>query len=255
MKHLMWAVIICLIPMLGTSQDTDYQLFELFYFTPESGHGADLTEAMSAHNKKYHPRGDYSAQVYSVMNGPNAGKYVWSMGPTTWTKIESRPADKGHDQDWDENVGIHIESYDATDFFKLNAEMSYFPGPTDLKVLNVWLVDLKDDQSYRYKQMMKKVTAVYKENEYEMPFGIYDRQLAGSHGIDVAMIWFVDGLEFFDTQGPFAKDFDEMYGEGSMENLMDEWTSIVDRMDVEVWRFDADMSGHDGTAVTRTGQD
>ena len=144
MKHLIRAMIICLLPVISFAQGSDYQLFENFYFTPKAGHGAQLKEALSEHNQKYHPRGDYAAQVYSVLNGPNAGKFVWSMGPTTWTKVENRPADEGHDTDWDETVSIHIESYDATDFFRLNDELSHFPGPFDLELLQLWLVDLKD---------------------------------------------------------------------------------------------------------------
>ena len=236
---------ICLIPMLGVGQDTDYQMFELFYFTPKAGHGADLEAAMYAHNQKYHPRGDYSAQVYYVMNGPNAGKYVWSMGPTTWTKIQNRPAEEGHDSDWDENIAIHIDSYDATDYYRLNSERSYFPGPVDLKMLRLWLIDIKEGQGYRYRALMEKVQAVYKENEYDHPMGIYNRQLSGSHGYDVAMIWFFDGLDWLDEESSFSKDYDA--------NLMDEWGAIVERMDVEVWQFEPDMSGHDGKAVTRTG--
>ncbi len=251
----MWAVIICLTPLIANAQNADYQMFELFYFEPISGHGADLKAAMAEHNQKYHPRGDYSAQVYSVLNGPNAGKYVWSMGPTTWTKIENRPADAGHDGHWDEQVGIHIESYGGTDYYKLNAEMSHFPGPTDLKTLNLWMVDLKEGTDYRYKALMDKVLSIYKENDYDRPMGVYDRQFGGSHGIDVVMIWFMEGLQGFDEEGPFGKDYEAKYGEGSMDDLVKEWMAIVDRMDQEIWKFVPEMSGHDGTAVSRATQD
>ena len=251
MKHLLRAVILCLIPVLGFGQNTDYQLFENFYFTPKAGHGADLEAALAEHNQKYHPVGDHAAQVYAVLNGPNAGKYVWSMGPTTWTKVENRPAEEGHDGHWDEKVSIHIESYDATDFYRLDDELSHFPGPFDLQLLQLWMVDIKDGQEYRYKELMNKVLGVYKDNNYEIPMGVYRRQLSGSHGIDLAMVWFVEGLNWMDEDGPFAKDFTAKYGEGAMEDLVEEWQDIVERMDVELWRFIPEMSGHDGKAVAR----
>ncbi len=255
MKHFFKVAWLLLVPILAFGQSSDYAMFENFYFTTKAGHAADLKKSLSAHNKKYHPQGDYAAQVYSVQNGPNAGKLVWSMGPTTWTKIENRPQEEGHDGDWDENIAIHIESYDATEYYKMDDDLSNFPAPFDLSVLRLWMVDIGEDHEHHFDMIMKRIKAVNVESGSTLPFGVYRRQLAGSHGIDAILVWFVESLEWFDTQSDFAKNYEAVHGEGSMDDLIDDWRMITDRVDVEIWRFDPELSGHDGKAVERTTND
>ncbi|RLD20166.1 MAG: hypothetical protein DRI69_06895 [Bacteroidetes bacterium] len=251
MKHFFKVAWLLLVPILAFGQSPDYAMFENFYFTPKNGHGDDLEKAMSSHNKKYHPVGDHAAQVYTVLNGPNAGKYIWSMGPTTWTKIETRPQEEGHDGDWDKNVSIHIESYDATDFYKMDDKLSHFTGPFDLNVLRVWSVDVGEGHGKHFKRLLERIKEVNVASESKLPFGVYWRQLSGSHGVDVVLIWFVDSLAWFDEDGDFAERYEGVHGEGAMDDLIDDWNAITDRVDMEIWRYVPDMSGHDGKGVQR----
>jgi hypothetical protein len=255
MKHFFKVAWLLLVPILAFGQSSDYAMFENFYFTPMNGHAADLQKALSAHNQKYHPAGDYAAQVYSVLNGPNAGKLIWSMGPTTWTKIESRPTEEGHDSDWDENVSIHIESYDATEFYKMDEDLSRITGPFDLNVLRIWTVDIGDGHKHHFDVLMKRIKEVNDASDSEVPFGVYRRQLSGSHGMDVVLVWFVESLAYFDQDSDFAERYEAVHGEGAMDILIDDWNAITDRVDMEIWRFMPDMSGHDGKGVERPTND
>lgn len=254
MKPLKLVWVFVLMPLLAFSQDENVPtVFENFYFTVMNGHAAKLEAAMSAHNKKYHPEGLYQAQVYSVMNGPNAGKLVWSMGPSTWSAHENRPQQEGHDEDWDENISVHIDSYGATDYFQMDTDLSYFPAAFDLKRLRLWMVDLEDGANDRFQAFMKRIVKVNSANNSEVPMGVYQRQFAGTNPPDVGIVWFFDSLEWFEQPGEFAGWYEAMYGEGSMELLIEEWEDMVKAMDVEIWTFIPEMSGHDGAAVDRTG--
>ena len=255
MKHLIKVAWLLLVPVLAFGQSSDYAMFENFSFTPKAGHADDLEKAMSSHNKKYHPAGDYSAQVYTILNGPNAGKFVWSMGPTTWTQMENRPEEEGHDGDWDKNIAVHIDSYDATDYLKMDAELSHFSGSFDLNVLRVWKVDIGDGHSKHFNRLLERVKEVNVASDSKLPFGVYRRQLSGSHGFDLALVWFVDSLAWFDEDGDFAQRYEEVHGKGSMNDLFDDWNAITDRVDEEIWRFIPEMSGHDGKAINRTSND
>ncbi|MDX1408980.1 MAG: hypothetical protein R3330_12620 [Saprospiraceae bacterium] len=248
--HILWLLL--LVPLLASAQDApQYTLFENFYLTPKNGHAAKLEAAMKAHNKKWHGPGAYQAQVYSVMNGPNAGKLVWSMGPSSWERHENRPQDAAHDSDWDMNIAPHIESYDATDYFSLDPEISYFPGPFDLNRLRLWMIDLNDGKENQFRAFMKRITKVAAENDSKIPHGVYWRQFAGTNPPDVGIVWFFDSLEWFDQESPFPGWYDAMYGEGAFELMIDEWEGIRKSVDVEIWTFDPDMSGHDGKGVNR----
>ena len=250
MKHLKHLVWLLLLPALTYAQDAPPTLFENFYFSVKAGHGADLEAAMAAHNQKYHGPGAYRTQVYSVMNGPNAGMFVWSMGPSSWAAHENRPDDDAHTQDWDQNVGIHIEEYGPTEYWKMDTKYSWFPASFDLNRLSLWKVDIKSGQMYRANAIFEKVRAVH-EALGNVPWGVYRQQLKGSHGADLAIVWFFDSLEWFDADDDFAPKFDEMYGDGSFERMVDEWVDIVESREDEVWTFVPDMSGHDGKGISR----
>ena len=251
MRNLLFAVMALLLPFVATGQDGQgYQMFENFYITPKAGMGAELEAAMGAHNKKYHAEPPYAAQVYYVINGENAGKYVWSMGPATWTDHENRPSDDGHDTDWDKNVGTLIDEYGSTDFWKLDVKHSRFTGAFDLNKLQLWIVDIKDGQMYRANAIFKKVNEVHEAMD-EVPFGIYRKQMSGSEGPDLAMIWFFDSLAWFDEEPMFRKHYEEINGEGSFQQLLDEWDDVVESLQNEVWVFQPEMSGHDGKGMNR----
>ena len=189
MKKFTFLLAALMIPFFMTGQDElPYRLFETMYMTPKAGSSSALKDALGAHNRKYHPRGTYQSQVYYVMNGPNAGKLVWSMGPTTWTQHENRPDDQGHTDDWDKNVSTLVDEMGGTDYWKLDAENSNFGGPFDLNKLQVWMVDLKNGQDYRASSVFKKVVAAMTSMDDPLPFGLYDRQLPGTHGYDLVMI-------------------------------------------------------------------
>ena len=251
MKHFLFAAAMLLAPLFMFGQSEGYAMFENFYFTPKNGHAAELEQALGDHNRKWHGQGDYAAQVYYVMNGPRAGQYIWSMGPTTWTKIDSRPADDGHDGDWDKNVSVHIESYGATDFYRMDQELSRFTGPFDLGLLELWHVELEDGQGYRFRALLERVKDVNEQTDAKLPFGVYWRQLSGSQGTDVVLVWFHESLTEFDQPGTFRERYEGIHGEGSMDNLIDEWDDFTKSMEIELWQFVPEMSGHDGKGVAR----
>ncbi len=99
-------VSLCFFFILGfvKAQDTGTHMYETIYLTPIPAKISELDAGLTAHNKKYHGEGDYSAFVQYVLTGRKTGDYVWLMGPGNFARLDSRPAEGGHDEDWNANV-------------------------------------------------------------------------------------------------------------------------------------------------------
>ena len=68
--------------------------------------------AVLAHNKKFHPDGPYVAALRKIDYGPKAGWYVWVMGPTAYSSLDSCPTkESGHDQDWNTMIDPLVQEY------------------------------------------------------------------------------------------------------------------------------------------------
>lgn len=82
-------ILIALLPALGFAQD--YVMYETTYLKVLPGHSKQFSEAMKAHNERFHGAGPHQASVWYITNGPRSGQMFWVMGPTTFTHMDSRP--------------------------------------------------------------------------------------------------------------------------------------------------------------------
>jgi hypothetical protein len=195
---------------------------------PKMGMTDKFEAAILAHNKKFHPEGAYVAGLRTIDYGPKAGWYVWVMGPTVCGSLDTRPAkESGHDQDWSATIDPLVDQYGATNLYSYNADLSY---GLDIfkksKHYEIWAVDLKDGQYYRFKAICEKLQKVYAQIG-NTAFIVLNNALHAPGGPDVAIIWSFNSYgEWFKDYGPKA-DYEKMYGEGSWQTMMDEWKDIT----------------------------
>ena len=64
----------------------------------------EFEKALANHAQKYHT-GDWKWRVWSIESGPDAGGYMITEGPDSWSQLDSR-GDLGaeHTADWEKNV-------------------------------------------------------------------------------------------------------------------------------------------------------
>jgi hypothetical protein len=211
---------------------------ENMYIMPKQGMEDKFEAAVKAHDQKFHPDGPYKAGLRKVEYGDKAGWYVWVFGPTTYSSLDSRPTkENGHAEDWSKTVDPLVETYGETTLFEFNAELSYGVDIlTKSKYYELWTVDLKRGQYYRFKALAEKLKKTY-ESMAKSAFLVYDNTLHTSKNADVAMLW------SFDTYDEWSKDpglkaaFEKIYGEGSWKNLMDEWLDITVDYNAEIRSF------------------
>jgi hypothetical protein len=211
-----------------TANTPPQQVIESEYILPKQGMEDKFEAAVLAHNKKFHPEGPYVAALRKIDYGAKAGWYVWVMGPMPYSSLDTRPdKENGHAQDWATTIDPLVEKTGATGLYNLNTDLSYgFDLFKQAKHYELWGVDLKPGQYYRFKALAEKLKKVY-ETMGTNSFVVLNNQLHSPGGADVVMLW------GFNTYSDWSKDdnlmaaYEKQYGTGSWQQLLDEWHDII----------------------------
>lgn len=207
---------------------------ESIYILPKRGMSDQFEKAVTTHNEKFHPDGDYVAGLRRIDYGDKAGWYVWIMGPTNYAAIDSRPVkENGHSADWDKTVDPTVERYGSVNLWNLNDKLSF--GKDILiksKHYEAWGINIKKGQYYRFETLAKKLMKTSKSLGYA--FLIFNNPVHTMHSPDVGMVWNFDSYADWSTDIGFKKEFEKIYGEGSWQNMYTEWMDIVKEYNAEL---------------------
>ena len=176
-------------------------VYETIYLNPKTETLKDLGEKMTTHNQKYHTTAPYTASVWRVVTGERSGEMLWIMGPFTFSDLDNRPSDGGHDEDWSEKVlplthGMHDGYY-----WKLRPDELYTPSEDfQGKIMRVRTLDIKPGKMDEYTHMMSSIMKVYNEKKLGNSVAIFnnvvrdqDRDVAhGQRDFQVRQLWLVD---------------------------------------------------------------
>jgi len=202
---------------------------------PKRGMEDKFEAAVLAHNKKYHPDGPYVAGLRKIEYGPKAGWYAWVFGPTTYGSLDTRPTkENGHDQDWNTTVDPLVQEYGGTGLWNFNSDLSYgWDLFKKTKHYEIWGIDLKPKQYYRFKTLCEKLKKVY-ETLGTTAFIVLENNLHYSDGPNFSLIWSFNTYDGWQKDpGPKAA-YEKLYGEGSWQTAMDEWMDMVKSYDTEI---------------------
>jgi hypothetical protein len=222
---------------------TDYTMYENTYLMVKSDKYKEFGEAMTKHNEEFHSGGPYHANVWMVATGEYAGSFVWSMGPCTFTDLDSRPNAEDHTEDWIFNVMPNVHKIRETGYWKRADKISYTAEDSVFSKLLITVYDLDDFQSYRFKEIVGKVAEVYRDKKYEHTFHCYFPAFDMPNNRDAAIVWGFNKYAVFDEDFKFKNDYEEIHGEGSWQMVMDEYKSIVKKSVDEIWEYVPDLSG------------
>ena len=238
-----------LLPLLAISQNsTEYGVFENAILTPNPAQITQFEAGLAAHNKKYHGEGAYAAQVYWISNGPDTGSYMWIMGPTTWSAMDNRPAQKdGHDADWNANVLKYIMPKRCQTYWKAIPEASRFANDFIIKNLVVDYYDVKRGKAKDAMALVEKIHKVYAEKLPEENYGIYTNEFSSTkEGRDLAVVSFYDKMGRISQDNGLDKKFDEVHGKGSWEQFLKDWHDVTEGGESELWIYQPNLSGVSG---------
>lgn len=214
-----------------------YDMVELSFILPKIGMEKAFESAIKEHNNLYHKDGAYKGHLDYILTGKQAGWYVWLMGPCTFTDLDKRPVNDAHDKHWADKISPAVARYGSTEYWKHNPKLSYQSGTENAKLEEIWFIDLKRGDYYRFKALITKIKEAF-EKKGEGNMHIYDNQFNENNGRDVAVVWGMNSwADMDDDNGGIKKEFEEINGEGSWGNAMDEWEEITESMVRQMWKI------------------
>ena len=243
------------IPGLILAQEgTESLVIENVMLTVNPEHVSEFEAGMAAHNKKYHADEVYGARVYWISNGANSGKYMWNMGPIPWAAFDARPAQDGHDEDWNNNVVKYVEAESEVNYWRFHADRSNFSRDFDLKNLFVFIIDIKRFKGMEFFNLLDKVQKTYTEKRSDQLYGVYTNEMANMEGNDFAWVEFFDKTSWMGKPDTFAQDYEAVHGEGSMVDMMKTLEASTDGERQELWIYREDLSGLSSRIIAATRQ-
>lgn len=234
--------LLCLSATMLMAQ-ADYKMWRTVSFEPKIDQIATFEKNMAAHNKKYHNEGNKTASVWYNLTGSNAGKYVVAIGPVTFTDYDSYEQSDEHDKDWNENVLPYVKEVSDYEFWKLDEELSHTPegSSTGKEIFRVY--NLKPWEGYRFYELLKKVSEVYKKKPQENYFHVYWSEFSSNSGRDVAIALGQKTWASLDDKSKFSDDYEEVHGDGSWRLLLEELQDVVVSFEDELSMKRSDLSG------------
>jgi hypothetical protein len=225
---------------IGYAQEKEkesYEMVNLQYIMPKIGMEKAFEKAAKEHNNLYHKEGPYKASIDYILTGSETGWYVWLMGPNTFSDLDGSPGEGAHADHWNKFVAPTIAEYGRSEFWKYNEKLSYNNLKAGAKYENIWILDLKRGDYYRFKAMMLKIKEAH-EKKADDSILIYENQFNGNDGRDIAIVWpFNSWAELDIDNGGIKKTYEEINGEGSWQNAMDEWSEFTESINSHVWRI------------------
>lgn len=215
-----------------------YGMAQIIYIDAKVGMEKEFVNSVKAHNAMYHKEGVYAAGLDVVLSGNEAGWYVWYMGPCTFTDLDNAPGPGAHADHWDTNVAPNIQSYGRQEYWRSNSKLSYQDGKTEVNFSEMWFINIKRGDYYRFKAILGKIKEAFKKRG-KGSMRVFNNQFDDSDGRDVAIAWDMKNLAEMDNDDEsIKKEYEELNGKGSWGNMLDEWEEITVSINSQLWEND-----------------
>jgi len=216
--------LLLLLPIFGTSQ-TKTLLTTNRVFAKNDKVG-EFEKALASHAQKYH-KGDVAWRVWSIQSGPDAGGYMVTEGPTTWSTLDSRAdISAEHTSDWEKNVLPLTEGRGQSGHYDFQADLStvQLTDYADKIVINHMTAKPgMINKTMALIQQLKKVWVADKES-----VAVYSVAFSGEPGY-VTVTRLKNGLKELasDYRKPMAERFNGANGAGSFDSWLKDYAEVV----------------------------
>lgn len=219
-----------------TLAQATYQMVEVAFMRPKIGMEKAFENVVKEHNNTYHKDGPYKGHLDLILTGKQAGWYAWIMGPCTFTDLDARPLSSAHEKHWEHKVTPTIAKYGSVEYWRHNEDLSYQSGTETPAIEEIWFIDLKRGDYYRFKTLITKIKEAF-EKKGEGNMHIYNNQFNENNGRDIAIVWGMNNWAELDKEDASIKEvYEDINGKNSWQNAMDEWNEITEAIVRQLWK-------------------
>jgi hypothetical protein len=174
---------------IADSHEKNDRLAQVYLITAKEGHSKDLEEAIT----KYHhymadKEGAWRYSWFSIMTGPNAGKYIAHSGGHNWADFDA-------EFDWEEEAGEKFVS-DVMPYIddmmpwisQTDDEVGIWPESMEgYKYISVTEWHIMPGKGREFNEGLKKVDAILKEGDWPSYYS-FSYAVSGGHGSSVTLV-------------------------------------------------------------------
>lgn len=224
---MMLALIFFMPPAFAQDEEENDGLARLVHITAKDGHAKDLEEAITKyHHYMAEHEGSWRYQWYSIVTGPDTGKYMARSGGHNWADFDAK-------HDWDKEAGEkfasmvqpYIESVEVT-ITRTDDEIGHWPesmeGYEYYSVTQWWV---KPGHYRAFNDGLKKIDKTLKGGDWSNYYGFINT-VSGGHGNMVTLV--VPHKNFADMAPPepsFMEILTKAMGEEETASFMAEWST------------------------------
>ncbi|CAN5727440.1 hypothetical protein BH10BAC2_BH10BAC2_15570 [soil metagenome] len=216
--------LLLLLPVLGIAQTkTVITSNRLFAKNDKTG---EFEKALTNHAQKYHT-GDVAWRVWSIQSGPDAGGYMVTEGPTTWSTLDGRAdISAEHTADWEKNVLPLTEGQGQSGYYDFEADLSTVQLTDYADKIVITHMTAKPGKIVDMKALIQKLQKVWVADGQSV--AVYSIVSSGEPGY-ITVTRLKNGLKELasDYRKPMAERFNAANGAGSYDAWLKDYADVV----------------------------
>ena len=217
-------VLLLLVPVLGIGQTKTVLTVNRVFTKNEKS--AEFEKALSNHAKQFH-KGDLAWRVWTIQSGPDAGGYMVTEGPTTWSTMDGRgDISTEHTTDWEKNVLPLTAGAGQTGCYDCNENMSTVKLTDYADKIMINHMTAKPGKVADLKALIEKLRKVWVADS--SPTAVYSTAFSGEPGY-ITVTRLKNGLKELasDYRKPMPERFDSANGAGAWDKWLKDYADIV----------------------------
>ena len=217
-------VLLLLVPVLGIGQTKTVLTVNRVFTKNEKS--AEFEKALASHAKQFH-KGDLAWRVWTIQSGPDAGGYMVTEGPTTWSTMDGRgDISTEHTTDWEKNVLPLTTGAGQTGFYDFNESMSTVKLTDYADKIMINHMTAKPGKVADLKALIEKLRKVWVADS--SPTAVYSTAFSGEPGY-ITVTRLKNGLKELasDYRKPIPERFDSANGAGAWDKWLKDYADIV----------------------------
>ena len=202
---------------------------------------AEFEKALASHAQKFHT-GDVSWRVWSIESGPDYGGYMVTEGPSTWATLDSRgDISTAHTSDWEKGVAPLTEGRGQSVYYEFKADLSTVQLTDYADKIAINHITTKPGKIAEAQALILKLRKVWEAGKESV--AVYAATYSGEPSF-IIVTRLREGLKELasDYRKPLAIRYDEVYGAGSFDAWLKDYTDAVENRWTELLIFKPTLS-------------
>jgi hypothetical protein len=217
-------LLLLLLPLFGMGQSktllTSNRVFS------KNDKAAEFEKALASHAQKYH-KGDVAWRVWAIESGPDAGGYMITEGPTSWSTLDGRAdISAEHTADWETNVLPLTTGVGQSGYYDFDADLSTVQMTDYADKILINHMTAKPGRINDVKTLIQKMKKVWVGSTESV--AVYTTAFSGEPGY-IYVTRLKQGLKELarDYRKPMMDRYNDANGAGSFDDWLKDYADAV----------------------------